>query len=129
MNLIDRSTITDPELVEILECESHHNHGICENVNGTLLWVENEQVVNLLKTISLNDLCPFLYSLGFDKNSEVYRKLYRDMGYSLGGYWEVFYWEMNNPDADQYPLKRHTYSAEYDNLYDINNFICGKIRI
>lgn len=31
------------------------------------------------------------------KNSEVYRKLYRDMGYSLYGYWEI-----NNEDAGEY---------------------------
>lgn len=102
MKLIDRSTITDPEFVEILKSESHHDHGIYEDAHGRLRWVENVQVVNLMKTISLNDLCPLLCTLGCDKNSEVYRKLYRDIGYSLGGYWEIFYWEMNNPDADEY---------------------------
>jgi hypothetical protein len=40
--------------------------------------------------------------MGLGKNDESVRKLYRDMGYSLSGYWEIFYWEMNNEDADQY---------------------------
>ena len=52
--------------------------------------------------VIINDLIPLLDSLGYDKNSEVYRKLYRDMGYSLFGYWEVFYWVANNSEADKY---------------------------
>jgi hypothetical protein len=24
------------------------------------------------------------------------------MGYSLSGYWEIFYWEVNNEDAEDY---------------------------
>ena len=38
----------------------------------------------------------------FTKNSEEWRKLYRDIGYSLYGYWEIFYWDMNNEDAADY---------------------------
>jgi hypothetical protein len=43
----------------------------------------------------------FLYR-GLDKNSDEYRKVYRDIGYSLDGYWEIFYWEVNNPIASKY---------------------------
>ena len=35
-------------------------------------------------------------------NSEMWRKLYRDLGYSLFGYWEIFYWEANNEKAAEY---------------------------
>jgi hypothetical protein len=40
--------------------------------------------------------------MGLNKNSEEVRKLYRDMGYSLSGYWEIFFWEVNNEDAPLY---------------------------
>jgi hypothetical protein len=32
--------------------------------------------------------------------------MYRDMGYSLYGYWEIFYWEMNNDYAQDYIEER-----------------------
>ena len=86
----------------ILDKETHHNHIIIEDEHGVIRWKENTNVEHFLKNISLNDLCPLLSCLGYDKNSEVYRKLYRDMGYSLNGYWEVFYWDLNNKDVDDY---------------------------
>jgi hypothetical protein len=101
MKVVDRNTITN--FREILDVETHHNHPIVEDENGLLRWQANPYVRNCIgETISLNDLIPLLYSLGYDKNSEVFRKLYRDLGYSLYGYWEVFYWEMNNEDASSY---------------------------
>lgn len=45
-------------------------------------------------------------SMGLTKNSEEMGKLYRDMGYSLSGYWEIFYWETNNEDAGKYKQKK-----------------------
>jgi hypothetical protein len=46
------------------------------------------------------------FKMGLTKNSEEVRKLYRDMGYSLSGYWEIFYWDMNNEDAHKYKPKK-----------------------
>ncbi len=86
---------------EILQKEVHHDHEIVL-VSSVIRWRANPRAVSILQNISLNDLCPLLYVLGYGKNSEVYRKLYRDMGYSLSGYWEIFYWKLNNEDADQY---------------------------
>ena len=100
--IISRDDITVENYRLILDKETHHNQEIIEDKNGTLRWKENKDVEHYLKNISLNDLCPLLISLGFDKNSEVYRKLYRDMGYSLNGYWEIFYWEWNNEDSEDY---------------------------
>lgn len=57
---------------------------------------------SVIEKIDLNTLVLLLNHLGYGKNSEVYRQLYRDMGYSLYGYWEIFYWEVNNPDANEY---------------------------
>lgn len=101
MNIVERKDLPEDYLQEMMKTESHHNQEIVR-INGVLRWKANPAVVGLLENISLNDLCPLLCAMGFGKNSEVYRKLYRDMGYSLRGYWEVFYWEMNNYDAADY---------------------------
>lgn len=100
--IIKREEITDEDYREILDVESHHKHKIIKDKDGILRWKENPEVVRHLKNISLNDLCPLLNCLGYNKNSEVYRKLYRDMGYSLFGYWELFFWEVNNEIASEY---------------------------
>ncbi len=60
------------------------------------------KVDNLIDVMNLNHIVMLLIYLGYNKNSEIYRKLYRDMGYSLYGYWEIFYWEVNNPDYAEY---------------------------
>lgn len=101
---IDRKDITEDYAREVLDVETHHDHRIIQDRNGTLRWEPNNGIRQFLGEgrISLNDLCPLLAELGYDKNSEVYRKLYRDMGYSLFGYWEVFYWEVNNEAAEDY---------------------------
>lgn len=36
------------------------------------------------------------------KNDPLVRELYRRMGISLFGYWETFYWEANNPYAEEF---------------------------
>ena len=87
---------------DIIKIENHHNHEIVISESGTYRWKPNPDVELLLERISLNDLIPLLIFMGYDKNSEVYRKLYRDMGYSLYGYWEVFYWDGNNEKAHKY---------------------------
>ena len=102
MKLVNRSDIEDRGYRDILERESHHDHPIYRDDYGTLRWVPNKSIDGFLANISLNDLLPLLVALGYDKNSEVYRKLYRDMGYSFSGYWEIFYWEANNDKADEY---------------------------
>lgn len=100
--IVNREEITDDICREILDVETHHTHEIIKDKDGYLRWKENPTVNHILKNISLNELCPLLKTLGYGKNSEVYRKLYRDMGYSLYGYWEIFYWSVNNEDASDY---------------------------
>jgi hypothetical protein len=89
---------------EMLKKEKHHDHEIVE-VEGVLRWKENKDVRDLVGgqgKIDLNDLWEFFYAMGLDKNSEFVRDVYRNMGYSLYGFWEIFYWEMNNEDAEDY---------------------------
>lgn len=100
MEVLERSELPS-DYKEMMTTESHHDHKIVM-VNNVIRWKEDKDVAFFLKDISLNDLIPLLGVLGYGKNSEVYRKLYRSMGYSLSGYWEIFYWEINNDDADNY---------------------------
>jgi len=51
--------------------------------NGTIRWLANDTVRNYVDTHDLCEIIRLLHVLGYNKNSEVYRKLYRDMGYSI----------------------------------------------
>lgn len=90
------------DYAEIFNSESHHKHRVIEDENGTLRWEEDPVVRRLINNIGLNDLWVLFMKMGLTKNSEEMRKLYRDMGYSLSGYWEIFYWEVNNEEAGNY---------------------------
>lgn len=107
MNIIKREDITEETYREILDIETHHDHLIEKDEHGTLRWVENPTVRKMVDKIGLNDIIIFLYNLGYGKNSEVFRKMYRDMGYSLYGYWEIFYWEVNNEEAFEYEPNKY----------------------
>jgi hypothetical protein len=100
--IVNREDITTEHFVEMLKTETHHDHAIIKDSFGRLRWKEDVQVGTTLEFISLNHLIPLLSFLGYGKNSEIYRKLYRSMGYSLDGYHEVFYWDVNNPNAADY---------------------------
>lgn len=100
--IVQRHAITRETYRQILDAEIHHNHRIIEDEQGTLRWDEDSDTRKLVDTIGLNNVINLLYYLGYDKNSEPYRKLYRSIGYSLSGYWEIFYWEMNNNMFDEY---------------------------
>lgn len=89
---------------DVLKHEEHHNHELIE-VDGVWRWKSNESIDKLVDKLGLNDLVLFLRLMGYDKNSEFYRHMYRCMGYSLHGYWEIFYWDANNEDASAYPTQ------------------------
>lgn len=99
---ISRESITEDLYQEIFEKESHHNHEIIKDEHGTLRWKRNDRVDKLVDEVGLNGIMMLFYNLGLTKNSELIRKMYREMGYSLYGYWEIFYWEVNNPESDEY---------------------------
>ena len=64
-----------------------------ELVKDVLRWKENP-TVRLLVDSSAFDLNRFWAEWGhsgYTKNHPVVRKLYRDMGYSISGYWELFF--------------------------------------
>lgn len=94
MDIIERKDLPE-DYAEMMATENHHEHEIVK-VNGVLRWKEDDFVSRFTASCNLNDIIVGLHANGNGKNSEIYRELYRKMGYSLSGYWEVFYWEMNN---------------------------------
>jgi hypothetical protein len=103
MEILDREyvkTLHD-DYLEILQNESHTNHELI-NDNGRVRWKEDPEVSEMIERIGLNQVIQLYISLGYTKNSEEWRHLYRSIGYSLGGYWEVFYWDTNNSEVDNY---------------------------
>jgi len=103
MKEIRRQDLMDIEdYAEIFNKESHHEHRVIEDEHGTLRWEADPVVNEIVDRVNLNDIWLMFMKMGLTKNSEPVRKLYRDMGYSLSGYWEIFYWEVNNEEADEY---------------------------
>lgn len=98
---ISRDSIKEEVYREILDVETHHSHEIIDD-GGVFRWKKNEHVRDLANKIGINDIVDLFYSMGYSKNSEVFRKFYRDIGSSLYAYWEVFYWEVNNEESEEY---------------------------
>lgn len=101
MQIIKRSNLPQ-DYVEMMKTESHHDHKIILDGHGTIRWKEDSFVRRFTDGCNLNNIIAGFHDNGNGKNSEIYRELYRKMGYSLSGYWEVFYWDMNNEDASDY---------------------------
>jgi N-acyl-D-aspartate/D-glutamate deacylase len=102
MKTVQRKDLTDEISREILDKETHHDHEIILDDQDVIRWKADKSVRTIIDRNSLNDIIILFNLLGHDKNSEIYRKLYRDMGYSLSGYWEIFYWSANNPNSHKY---------------------------
>lgn len=90
-----------PEYAEVLETEEL-GHELRVDEYGTIRWVANpvkeQRMMDMFDAKDLNDL----FMKGADKNDPRIRELYKHMGYSLFGFWEIFYWEVNNEIAYQY---------------------------
>ncbi len=88
---------------KMLKTEKHHKHQIIKDARGNYRWKPNPAVEKLFaKKLDIGVVIELFDHLGCNRNSEIVRKMYRDKGYSLFGYWEIFYWEMNNDIADEY---------------------------
>ena len=53
--IVNRKDIKDKFYRDFLKTESHHDHKIIKDENGTLRWEENEQVSKIVDKIGLND--------------------------------------------------------------------------
>jgi hypothetical protein len=128
METVSRDEIKEELYQEVLKTEAHHDHEIIRDDAGVLRWKKNPAVDFLVTHGDLNEIVRKLYAEGHDRNSELHRKLYRDMGYSLHGYWEIFYWEWNNEDAADYiPPKNGHYFGKDNRLTNYgDNFAFGK---
>ena len=90
------------DYAEMMETEAHHTHKIIKDGGGVLRWAEDPFVRRFVDDCSLNSIVSGFHENNNGKNTESYRELYRKMGYSLSGYWEIFYWPMNNEIASEY---------------------------
>ena len=99
---IKRSMIRHKMFREIFAKEDHHDHEIILDDSGMYRWKECPKIRKLVDENDLNQIIIALLHQGYTKNSEMYRRLYRDLGYSLNGYWGIFYWSVNNEDCDEY---------------------------
>lgn len=82
---------------ELMKTEQHHEHEIVM-VDNIIRWKANEGVRELVDSCDLNHIILDMQINGIDRNHEVYRRLYRNMGYSLSSYWDA----IDNPEADEY---------------------------
>ena len=101
---------------EVLEQEIYHGHRIIRDNHGTMRWEQfpdrEKEIMSIFGASDLNDL----FSRGATKNNPLIRELYRCIGYSLSGYWEIFYWEWNNNSADEWPAIMAKLPVDLDGL-------------
>lgn len=101
IQIVDRKDLPE-DYTEMMKTEQHHQHEIVRDSRGKLKWKEDPFTKDLVDTCGLTNIREALERSGVNKNSEICRELYRRMGYPIEGYWEVFYCELNNPNANLY---------------------------
>jgi len=84
------SAIAD-EYKQVLDRE-FQGHQLYVDKHGTIRWVADPERENeIMAEFGARDMND-LYLKGGDKNDPRMRELYKHIGYSLSGFWEVFYW-------------------------------------
>lgn len=114
-----RKDFTDGEYIEIYDTEvanfSHPNYNqIIQDSEGEFRWEGKENIIKFAEEFGINEITIKFDELGITKNSECYRQFYRDLGYTLWGYWELFYWDVNNPEAENYERGKDTKHDFYE---------------
>ena len=109
MNEVSRTEIAlvSDEYKDVMYGERFHGHKIVEDEHGTYRWVadpEKEQAI--MDEFGAKDLNDLFGRCRADKNDPKVRELYRHIGYSIFGYWEVFYWDWNNEKCDEWNPQR-----------------------
>jgi len=102
--------------LQVLGQEIYHGHKIIRDKHDTIRWeafpVREQAIMDQFGASDLNEL----FSEGATKNNPLIRELYRCIGYSLSGYWEVFYWNRNNDDVDDWPAIMAKLPVDLDGL-------------
>lgn len=99
VQLIQFDIDNNSEWYKMVKRDEAQRHPIHIDKHGTLRWVMDPMIGKMwdLGGIDLNKLMA-----NSDKNDPLIRDLFRQMGYSLHGYWEIFHWDVNNPKANEY---------------------------
>ena len=114
--LKDHYSRISPDVYRKVFEKDGHDHEVYFDDQDTLRWRSNPSVdlinnmneyddEHLVKGDYVFDLNRFWqkwYQSGHTKNDSAVRRLYRDMGYSVHGYWEIFFWPVNNDIADEW---------------------------
>lgn len=97
----EEAAVLEDIYAEVLETEEL-GHELYVSDHGTIRWVANpEKEQEIMDEFGARDL-NVLFMKGANKNDPRIRELYKHIGYSLFGFWEIFYWEVNNELAYKY---------------------------
>lgn len=100
INWEEASKICD-DYKDVLDTE-YLGHQLYVDEHGTIRWEADPELEKIImdeyNAKDLNDL----FMKGAKKNDPIIRELYKHIGYSLYGFWEIFYWEVNNELAHEY---------------------------
>jgi hypothetical protein len=99
IQIVDRNDLPE-DYTEMMKTEQHHQHEIVRDSKGKLRWKEDPFTRRLVDACGIGYMIAGFEDKGLNKNSEIIRELYRRMGYPIEGYWELFYCELNNPNAN-----------------------------
>lgn len=87
----------NPEYAEVFAKDGLKDE--VEMYGDVLRWKPDPLVRWMVDTMDLED---FWIRQGNNKNDPMIRGMYRKMGYSVFGYWEIFFWDGNNARAHEW---------------------------
>ena len=90
----------NPDFEEVFEKDGL-DHEVYMDGN-TLRWRPDETVRFAFDYADLNSFWAKFYKEGNTKNQKNVREMYRKLGYSVFGYWEVFFWDANNELTEEW---------------------------
>jgi len=107
--IVPHHEINNPQFREIISTEPHITNRIVRYAgHDTLYWEKANFVALYLDAVakageySFEDVVNHYTKLGFTKNSDIYRQLYRDAGCSLFDYYETFYMPNDTYNPSEY---------------------------
>tara|TARA_R110000851_G_scaffold72413_3_gene160441 strand:+ start:913 stop:1452 length:540 start_codon:yes stop_codon:yes gene_type:complete len=108
MKYIERIDLPE-DYHEMMRTENHHDHKIIVDDTGVIRWEQDEDADR-----PFEELMAWFCKHKISKNHETYRLTYRNMGFSLSGYYDVFYCTMNNDICHHYKPPHSMYHPKKD---------------